>query len=365
MIIKKSDSREADVQELQRLLCCQISAKQRFLLEREIKCIGSGVRGEESSAYYMNFRYGDSQNWAIVHDLRFEVNGFVAQIDHLLINRCLDIYVLESKNYYYGIKITPEGEFLAWNGKSFIGIESPIEQNKRHIDLLERVINQQGLLPTRLGIVMPAAYHNLVLVAPTSRIDRPVAAVFDTSPVIKADALVDAIGKRVDAMGVINTFATAAKTISSETLESFARSLARLHRPAKIDYAQKFGVTVKSTLLVNAEPTSPRATDAAKNARCETCGVDVESKVVYFCRMSKTKFGGKILCQTCQRKHTHFDEPEIIVLTELVAEADGTGHGKCEECGASVDKKVAYFCRMNKKRFGGKTLCRTCQTACT
>src|SRR3990172_6528636 len=150
MLIKERDIHDGDVEHIQRLLECQVTAKQRFLIEREIKCISSGARGEESSAYYIDFQYKDSPNWAIIHDLRLEHRGFVAQIDHLLINRFLDFYVLESKNYYYGIKITPEGEFLTWNGKTMVALESPIEQNKRHIDLLQRVIDQPAFFPTKL-----------------------------------------------------------------------------------------------------------------------------------------------------------------------------------------------------------------------
>lgn len=370
MIIKKADNRDTDVQELQQLLCCQISAKQRFLLEREIKCIGSGIRGEESSAYFIDFRYHDNQNWAVIHDLRLELNGFVAQIDHLLINRFLDIYVLESKNYYYGIKISPEGEFLAWNGKSYVGIESPVEQNKRHISLLEKVVAQRGLLPTRLGITMPASYHNYVLVAPNSRIDRPASAKFDTSMVIKADALVESISKRVDSMGVVSTLATMGKVVSLETLETFARSLVKLHRPAKYDYASKFGVTIQEVNQapkeqpISPEPVKEPSNEAKGKSACESCGAEVESKVVYFCRMNKAKFAGKTLCQSCQKKPLPVDESEIIELSELAEITEETGNdnkGACEGCGAAVDKKVAYFCRINKKRFGGKVLCRTCQ----
>ncbi|MCM0083161.1 NERD domain-containing protein [Geomonas sp. Red32] len=365
MIIKKADNRKSDVLELQRLLGCQIAAKQRFLIEREIKCIGSGVRGEDTSAYYIDFHLHDSRRWAVIHDLRIEDKGFVAQIDHLLINRCLDVYVLESKNYYYGIKITPESEFLAWNGKGYVGIESPIEQNRRHIRLLEKVVTKTGLLPTRLGIPMPASYHNYVLVAPTSRIDRPNAKMFDSKMVIKADALLEAIEKRVDAMGVVETFASAAKIVSWETLEGFARSLARLHRPGKIDYAKKFGVTIQDAKPAPKElpATSKSATHSKRNTICETCGVEVESKVVYFCRMNAAKFAGKILCQPCQKKPVPVLEPEIIELTEMVERVEGKSHGTCGKCGSPVDKKVAYFCQINKERFDGKTLCRTCQSA--
>jgi Nuclease-related domain len=371
MLIKKSDNRDADVLDLRRLLDCQISAKQRFLIEREIKCIGSGIRGEESSAYYLDFRYKDSPRWAVVHDLRLEHNGFVAQIDHLLINRFLDVYVLESKNYYYGIKISPEGEFLVWNGKAYVGVESPIEQNRRHISLLEKVVSQPGFLPTRLGISMPMAFHNYVLVAPNSRIDRPTNSKFDSSMVIKADALVEAIGKRVDGMGVVESLASAAKMVSAETLEALACSLANMHKPAKFNYTDKFGVTIPTAQSASKElPDSavPISNEPKNKNVCGGCGADVDSKVVYFCRFNKTKFGGKTLCQACQKTFTPSTatKTDIVELTDIVEVADGNGTdkmGACEGCGSPVDKKVAFFCRMNKKKFSGKILCRSCQGA--
>jgi len=115
MILKNKDSCAKNIQELNRLLTLNLSAKQRSLIELELKSTMSGNSGEESSAYYINFRYKDSKNWAVIHDLRLEHRGLVAQIDHLLINCFLDLYVLESKNYFHGIKITEYGEFLRYN----------------------------------------------------------------------------------------------------------------------------------------------------------------------------------------------------------------------------------------------------------
>ena len=89
---------------------------------------------------------------------------------------------------------------------------------------------------------MPPSFHNYVLVAPNSRVDRPPSSAFDSGMVIKADALVTAINKRVDSMGVAETFATGAKIVSFETLETFAHELVKRHRPIKINYAKKFGI---------------------------------------------------------------------------------------------------------------------------
>jgi len=307
MLIKERDNHEADITTLRRLLQCQLTAKQRFLIEREIKCIDSGARGEEGSAYYIDFQYKDSDNWAIIHDLRLEHRGFVAQIDHLLINRFLEIYVLESKNYYYGIKITPEGEFLVWNGKTYIAIESPIEQNNRHIELLERMVQATGILPTRLGMLISPTFLSYIMVAPNSRVDRPAKTKFDTDMVIKADALVATIDKRVNSTSPTGVVASLAKVVSQETLEAFARKLVRFHRPKEIDYAGKFGV---SDVAAPAPPVKPAVavqtaagtgSTTKKEVTCEACGAAVDGKVVYYCRINKERFNGKILCRTCQK----------------------------------------------------------------
>jgi hypothetical protein len=374
MLIKGRDNHDSDVESLRSLLDCQISAKQRFLIEREIKCIGSGARGEDSSAYYIDFRYRDSANCAIIHDLRLEHRGFVAQIDHLLINRLLHVHVLETKNYYYGIKITPDGEFLVWNGKTFVAIESPIEQNKRHIDLLERVFQLPGFLPTRLGVSIPPSFFSYVMVAPNSRVDRPAKVKFDTSMVIKADALGTAIEKRIDNTSAVVAISSLTKLVSQETLETFARKLVRLHRPSKIDYAAKFGVHHDVDPPAQAQqPTVGVATDRGngsdtkKESNCETCGAVVDGKVVYYCRINREKFGGKVLCRSCQQT-SNIDpmvQPKSTMPngSAISTGSSATQKGACEKCGVAVDRKVVFFCRMNREKFEGKILCRDCQKA--
>jgi len=250
MLLKQKDNRDADIQELNRLLGSNLTAKQRFMVERELKCLQSGERNEQNSSYYLDFRYKDSKNWAIIHDLRIEHRGRVAQIDHLLINRFLDVFVLESKNYYYGIKITPEGEFLVWNGKAYQAIESPIEQNNRHIQALQMSVYDRNLGPKRLGFAIPIAYRNVVMLSPTSKIIRPDNAPFDLSSILKADALCSFAENEVDKKSIIE----APKIIGSDTLQEFGEKLVKLHRPGSFDYAAKFGIEVSTTLQV--EPSS-------------------------------------------------------------------------------------------------------------
>ena len=168
-------------------------------------------------------------------------------------------------------------------------------------------------------------------------------------------------------MGVVDTLTTAAKIVSTETMETFARSLARLHRPMTINYAAKFGVVLDDAVLDTQNQPASSGVKSGNESKtkniCEACGAQVEDKVVSFCKMNKAKFGGKTLCRACQKKPVPSVEPDIIELTDIVEIDEGSGHRTCEKCGTPVDKKVAYFCRINKMRFAGKILCRTCQKA--
>jgi hypothetical protein len=241
MIIKRMDSKQEEIAELTALLKGRLTSYQRFLIERELKTIRSGVSGEKDSAYYIDFYFKNSRNWAVIHDLRLEHNGQVAQIDHLLINRLFDIYVLESKNYSYKLKISPEGEFQAYYGKEYIGIPSPIEQNKRHIHLLNLFLKHHDILPKRIGISIKPRFKSLILVSPKCIISRPPEKKFDTSSVIKADTLRTKIDQEVDkGKNPLANLATISKTCSSATLMETARTLAGFHRPKKIDYRAKF-----------------------------------------------------------------------------------------------------------------------------
>jgi len=125
------------------------------------------MKGEQEAAYLIDFHFKDRESWIVVHDLRLEVNGRVAQIDHLLLHRCLDCYVLETKHFSSGMKITEDGEFLRWNHyrKTYEGMPSPLTQNDRHVAVLGDAFGKIEM-PTRLGIRLSPTFYPFVLVSP-------------------------------------------------------------------------------------------------------------------------------------------------------------------------------------------------------
>lgn len=80
MIIKQAEDRNRDLAELHQLLALpNIDAAIKNKINREIKNIQSGIKGEAETAYQMNFHFSDSKNWMAIHDLRLEHDGKVAQ----------------------------------------------------------------------------------------------------------------------------------------------------------------------------------------------------------------------------------------------------------------------------------------------
>ena len=274
MLVKVADNKNnaiASLAQLQRYP--HLTEKQAYNLETELRFLRAGIKGEEESAYLIDFDFKDSKNYAVIHDLRLEINGRVAQIDHLILNRALEVFVLETKHFNTGIKITEQGEFLRWNAfkKVYEGMPSPLEQNARHITVLKDAFDIIDM-PNRLGLRLKPSFTSYVLVSPSARIDRPTQ--INTSNVIKADQLKSVLMESVN-QPLMSSFSNAfgnitalAKVVYSATLEDIARKLCELHQPLTINYQQKFGIQDRP----------------AKQIQPIISTVKTDKKTTYFCR---------------------------------------------------------------------------------
>ena len=230
MLIKTAEDQTPRLTELQRLVASTTGAESKRHL-KEFNIRKAGIKGEAESAYLINFDFEKTANWAVIHDLRLEHGSRVAQVDHLLINRWLECYVLESKHFNAGIKITEAGEFMRWNAykRTYEGMASPLEQNQRHTAVIGDVMRTLRL-PVRFGRAIEFSFQTFVLVSPSARIDRPKN--FDSSRVVKADQLRTVIKRDIDSEnGLLMLMRTAARIVSAETLHDVAKQLARKHKP--------------------------------------------------------------------------------------------------------------------------------------
>ncbi len=302
MLLKSADDKTKDIQTLEMLLRHpSANGDTRQRIERELRNIKAGIQGERETSYEIEFNFR-SNNWMVIHDLRIEHEGRVAQIDHVLINRFLNVYVCESKRFSEGVAINEQGEFAAFFNHRPYGIPSPIEQNKRHVAVLEALFAAGVVpLPTRLGFTVQPRIESFVVVSKSARISRPTSAVAGLATVLKSDQFAERITQDLE-RGLL--LAALTKLVDEAALERFARQLVALHKPIQFDWAAKFGLAAAEATLpqITPEP-APSAKESSKaKLSCTDCAVPVSYAVAKFC-WGNRKFGQKIYCMACQKNH--------------------------------------------------------------
>ena len=333
MILKQKDPADQQLEALELALQGQIPEAERVSLEKRRAWLRAGVAGEKEAAYHVDFHLKDSPKWIVIHDLRLEWNGRVAQIDHLLIDCFLEVYVVESKSYKTKIRYA-NGGWERLNQNQWQGIPCPVEQNRRHILVLKEVIEDRQLAPKRLGITMTPAFFNVVLVDPSCSIIGQ----FPTDVRIsRMDKLVTEI-RRQEPSGF-----SMLKMISPERLTLFGNRLLAYHKP--LDLPPRLTGPHREPPKAPSEPRTPIPASS-----CSGCGGPMTSAEIQFCRSNEARFGGGLLCRKCQRY-----SPQSQLQPELKRGA------WCAGCGSEVDTKVVAYCRFNSRKFDGRILCRTCQ----
>jgi hypothetical protein len=341
MIVKNADDKGAALATLESLRIRADSKKQRFI-EDELRMMRAGIKGEQESAYHIDFDFRDSEITSVIHDLRLEWHGRVAQIDHLVIHRTHKFYVLETKSFAHGLKITEEGEFLRWNDwkKTYEGMVSPIEQNRRHAEVLRDVL-------IRLGYPNPEI-ESFVLISPTARIDR--SKLYPCPEVVKADQFTTAFKKRfLDSMNSVGgMLGGLSKALFGDSAEAIAKNLVRLHKPIMVDYEAKFGMREAGAVAGESQPAQTVAVPEVQVATEAQTAASVRPKretlpdapLCKACGSSRLaieygKFGYYLKCKACEGNTALKIGCEIPGHKEKIRKSKLTFYRECEQCGRS------------------------------
>jgi len=240
MLIKAADDCSEEIAELRALLLTPgLSASQKKKIETKIRNCEVGAWGEQRAAYYLDFHFAGYKNTIILHDLRIILsNDQTAQIDHLIINRYLDVYVLESKNWKQ-LTVDETGACTTWAGR-VVGVESPLEQCRRHVAVLQRAFQLEPLLKAlapRLNV------RSRVLVAPACNLKAP----HHREWYLKADAFHTAWDKEFENESTLSIVASLARQVSREQLMKIGQALVEMHNPASRDWHKRFGLPAAGT----------------------------------------------------------------------------------------------------------------------
>ena len=308
MLLKSADSKESQLTILRNLLAHErVSADKKQLIERELRQLTIGMETEKQAAFEIDFYFGISKNLWVIHDLRLEIDGRVAQIDHLVMNRAFEMYVLETKTFNSGLTINEEGEFSTMYDGRQLGIASPIAQNARHISVLRQAFKVIDM-PKRLGLTMQPLINSVILVSPKALIERPKKLKLDAS-VIKLDQFSNWYNSKLDSLTLMDCVGMF-QISSRETIKSVGEQLLALHKPARVDYIDRFKL---GPMLTGAAPVTPPlmvdntpmpAVKVQESSRtnyfCAACKTEIAAVVAKFCFNAKARFGGRAYCRACQ-----------------------------------------------------------------
>lgn len=331
MLLKAADDKSKQIQQLEDLLAVAPTAK-KSLLEQELRNLRAGIKGEQEAAYLINFDLEKSQNTVVIHDLRLEIDGRIAQIDHLLIHRTLNVFVLETKHLHAGMRITEIGEFESWNAfkKCYEGMASPFAQNERHIAVLKEARGRIDM-PSKMGLRLAPVYHSYVLVSPKSRIERPKK--YDTSHVIKADILGKTIDDTFEKAGVLDVFWGLARFMSTEALVKAGQTLLRMHRPISFDYAARFGTQeIAEPSIIQAAPIQQSASIPDVKPDQLACRGCKSSRI----SIQYGKFGYYFKCSDCDANTPIKISCGKDGHKERIRKDGATFYRECADCGTST-----------------------------
>jgi hypothetical protein len=302
MLIKSADDKSKRLRLLDELQKSdRLDDRQKKWLREEYWRMAPGVAGEQDAAHYLDMTFGRARNSSLLHDLRLEADGQVAQIDHLLISRTFTFFLLETKSFRGNLHINEHGEFtVEYEDKRRYGIESPLEQSRRHELVLRKVLDRLGIAG-RIGT--EPAFEHVVLVHPKAVITRPPAKVFDTSMVIKADQYRTWFDRYIDRQGIVGTFAWALNFRGQQTVKEWGERLKAEHRPTNPLDLPPF-MKPKAPASTVPMPASSHAADSPAPTRvnnhaapvCVSCGMNLTPKAVKYCQDKAAWFGGKLYC---------------------------------------------------------------------
>jgi hypothetical protein len=307
-VLKHADDKQPEIDALTALQARHdLDPSTHKRIEEEIWRVRAGMLGERDAAYEIDFEFASRKSYVVIHDLRLEFGGRVAQIDHLLLNRVLDAWVCETKSFKEGVRINDHGEWSRYGGGRAHGMASPIAQNRRHAAVLKDVFDKGGIrLPRRVVTLKPSLVP-VILVSNNAKIDRPkskraAAAIDGIETVFKVEQLARKVDERFDEHNAVRFLA---KVVSRETIEDIGRQLVALHKPATWDWAARFGIPQLTEHPTSEAPVAAIEMSAAPSrpsaGTCFSCGAAVSPKVAAYSLEHQDEFGGEVLCFDCQR----------------------------------------------------------------
>lgn len=185
-------------------------------------------------AGYLNEAFGLDKDYAVAHDLRFNCEAGRAHIDHLIISRTFDVFIIESRIAGDELRVGENEEFTSrYRDGAAFRIRSPITQLRRSLAVMQHVFRSIEL-PERFGMKLVPRFHRLV-VLPTGTTFTNTSSIPSQQFVRPKELLRVVIGS-TRASSLRGFFSS----LSPDQMRDIGRIVVRWHTPDKIDFIGKY-----------------------------------------------------------------------------------------------------------------------------
>ncbi len=269
MIFKQIDDKSKEISTLKNLLKLSGSEAQKKLIAQDLKRLENGYKAEKDNAYYLDFAFEDGERNILLHDIRIEHKGRVAQFDHILITR-IGIILLESKSFTGSLAINNDNSMTVTYGKSVVKtFPNPVEQNNRHMKVLNEFIKDNLEVSARFKLMGGVRIDSKVLIHPNTTVTN------DNLPegFERSDSFATKRLNEVESMSVVKVFGAVTTVLLREQTKALSELLVAHHKPIQFDYTKKYRISnrIQERAKEKSVSVKPKAFEAEveKCPRCE------------------------------------------------------------------------------------------------
>ena len=423
MLIKDCDSREYDLLAQDAAL----AAPERHKVLEALRAIRARQARRRALASQLDALLGTRDDWVVLHDVRLAQAEGVIEIDHLLINSLMQVWVLDASCFDLTLSITPFGELLAHSGRVAQGGETPSGEDGvmahavtpcplQAIPERSRAIVQwleaSSLLPVRLGMTLQPQLRYRIVVADAAQVSRPPEDIVDSRALLSFARLKRQCLQVSGKTAYVTRLRSFTHRLDQRRLRQLGRAIATQHVAPNTDWVAELGLAagtrategdaatqVSPLAYLWQPPLSPEelvrasgesAAMAAESDDMEGTSDDttlaVQRGVTSTAALKRQcGFGGRGL-QAAHWQPGHQapdqDSPEGPVSPQATGEQSGAaadnqqgassaqsqdeeGLPRCQGCRRWLSTQSVDFCRQadQARALGGRLLCKRCRDA--
>jgi len=224
IFIKDFSKENEQINDLEKLAKLLKEGDKKSKIIKDIYYIKQGISGESNVYYELKNSFSPI---ICLHDIRIEYDGYVAQLDFVVISSRY-ICILETKKLYGNIQINNQGDFVRiFNDNNKQGMYSPVSQNRRHVNIIKHMISKE-LNISDIDI------ESLVVMANAKTIINMDEAPEDIkNSIVKYDQVITYLNK----MQKVNSV-----KISLDDMNALANFLIKNHKPITFNYCAKYSL---------------------------------------------------------------------------------------------------------------------------